>query len=79
MRLGHSLGSGAETAGHDHAAIAVDSLADGGQRLVHRLVDEATGVHDDEVRILVGRDGLVTFGSKLGQDALGVHERLGAP
>jgi hypothetical protein len=41
-------------------------------------VDEAAGVDDDEVGALVGRRDLVALGAQLGEDALGVDQRLRA-
>ena len=76
--LGDLLGPRAEAAGHDHAAVPGERLADGVERLVHRLVDETAGVDDDEVRRLVGRRDLVAFRTQLREDALGIHECLGA-
>jgi hypothetical protein len=68
----------AEAAGHDDASVPGKRLADGVERFVHGLVDEAAGVDDDEVRRVVRRRDFVAFGAQLRKDALGVHERLGA-
>jgi hypothetical protein len=68
----------AEAAGDQHLAVGRHRLADRLERLLDRVVDEAAGVDHDEVGVLVGRDGLVTLRAQPGEDALGVHERLGA-
>ena len=78
MPLRDLLGLRTEAAGHDHAAVLRERLADGVERLVHRVVDEAAGIDDDEVRRFVVRRDVVALGAQLREDALGVHERLGA-
>ena len=72
------LGLRAEAAGHDDASVPGERLTDRVERFVHGLVDEAAGVDDDEVRRVVRRRDLVAFGTQLREDALGVHQRLGA-
>jgi hypothetical protein len=76
--LQDALGPGAQAAGDQHLAVSRHRLADGLEGLVHGLVDEATGVHDHQVGILVGLDRLVALRAQARQEALGVHERLGA-
>ena len=48
------------------------------ERFLHRGVDEAAGVDDDEVRAVVVRRGGVALGAQLREDALRVDQRLGA-
>jgi hypothetical protein len=68
----------AKTARDDDLAVLVQRLADRVERLLHRGVDEAAGVDDDEVGAgVVGRGG-VALGAQLGEDALGIDERLRA-
>ena len=78
VAVGDRLRPGAEAAGHDHLAVARERLADRIERLVHRVVDEPAGVHHDEVRVLVGADDVVALRAQAREDALGVHQRLGA-
>ena len=40
---------GAEAARHDHAAVLLERLADGIERLIDRRVDESAGVDDHDV------------------------------
>jgi hypothetical protein len=66
----------AEAASHHHLAVFVERLADRVERFLHRGVDEAAGVDDDEVSAgVIGRGG-VTLGAQLREDALRVDERL---
>jgi hypothetical protein len=52
---GHDLlGALAEAARDDDAAVPVERLPDRGQRLLDGGGDEAAGVDDDEVGVLVG-------------------------
>src|SRR5690606_18899031 len=62
---------------HDPAGL-LEGLADGVERLLYGRRDEATGVHDHELGVLVAADELVTVGPEVTEDALAVHERLGA-
>jgi len=83
MHLPHQVaaaaaGPGAEAAGHDHLAVLGERVADGVQALAHRVVDEAAGVDDNEVRAVEGLRRPVAFGAQLGQDQFGVGERLRA-
>ena len=63
---------GAKATGDDDLAVLGQGLADGVERLFHRGIDEAAGVDDDEVRIVVAWRDFVALGTQLGQDALGV-------
>ena len=65
-------------AGDDDPAVLRHRLADGVQGLLLGAVDEAAGVDHDHVRILVGRHDVVAVQLELGEDALRVHQRLGA-
>ncbi len=83
VRLPHEAGAAlaaarAEAAGDDDAAVGGQRLADRGQALLHRGVDEAAGVDDDEVGAGVGRAGRVALGGQPGEDQLGVGQRLRA-
>jgi hypothetical protein len=68
----------AKAAGHHDLAVLVQGLADGVQAFLHRGVDEAAGVDDDQVGTVVALGGFVAFGTQLGEDALGIDQRLGA-
>jgi hypothetical protein len=67
-----------QAAGDHHLSILVERLADGVDGFPDRRVDEAAGVHDDEVSAGVARRGRVAFGAKLREDALGIDERFRA-
>ena len=67
-----------QASGDDDFAILMQRLADRVERFLHRGVDEAAGVDDDEVRAVVGLRGDIALGAQLREDALGVDERLGA-
>jgi hypothetical protein len=68
---------GAETAGHDHFAVFGERFADRIERFLDCRVDEAAGIDDDEVRIVIRRRGGVALGAQLGKDALRIDEGLG--
>ena len=53
-------------------------LADGVQRFVDGGVDEAAGVDHDDIRGVVGGRDCIPLRAQLGEDALGIHQRLGA-
>jgi len=78
VRLLDEILLGAEAAGDDDLAVLGQRLADRVERLLLRGVDEAAGVDDDEVGTAVGLRGLVALGAQLGEDALGIDERLRA-
>ena len=68
----------AQAAGDDDLAVFGHGLADGVQRFLHRRVDEAAGVDHHHVGLVVGRHDVVALHAQLGQDALGIDQRLGA-
>ena len=65
VRLPDDIALGAEAAGDDHLAVFGERLADRVERFVDRAVDEAAGVDDDEVGILVGGRDQVALGAQL--------------
>ncbi|CAN0621223.1 protein of unknown function [Burkholderia multivorans] len=69
----------AEAAGDDHLAVFVQRLADRVEAFLHRFVDEAAGVDDDEIGAVIGAGDLVALRAQLGDDLLGVDERFRAP
>src|SRR5690606_31680679 len=69
----------AHAAGDDHLAVLGDGFADGIQRFRLGTIDEAAGVDDHHVGVLVGGHDLVTLRTQLGQDAFGIDRCLGAP
>src|SRR5690606_17598945 len=69
----------AEAARDDDLARLGQRLADRFQRLLDGGRDEAAGVHDDELGVLVAAHELVTVGPEAAEDALAVDERLRAP
>ena len=72
------FGFGAQAARHDHPAVFRKRLADGFEAFGLGAVQKAAGVHDHRVRALVLRADRITLGPQAGQDALAVHQRLGA-
>ena len=78
MGLADQLRAGAQAAGDDHPSVFGQGLADGLQRFLHRRVDEATGVDDDQFGPVIARGDGVAFGPQAGEDVLRVHCRLGA-
>jgi len=76
VRLLDEVFLGTEAAGDDDLAVLGQRLADRIQRFLLRGVDEAAGIDDDEVGAAVRLRGLVAFGAQLGEDALGIDERL---
>ncbi len=69
---------GAKAASDDHLAVFGQGFADGFQRLLHRAVDKAAGVDDDQLGIVIAGHHVVPFGTQLGQDALGIDQVFGA-
>ena len=78
VRLADDVALGAEAAGDDDLAVLGERLADGVERFLDRGIDEAAGVDDDEIGILVAGRDEVTLGAQLREDALGIDQRLGA-
>src|SRR5699024_9693312 len=76
--LADQLGALAQAAGDDHLAVLVERLADGVQRLLHGRIDEAAGVDHHGIGGIVIPGHVVAFDAQLGQDALGIDQRLGA-
>ena len=68
----------AHAAGDDHLAVGGERLADGGKRLLLGAVEEAAGIHHHEVGAFVLARELIALGPQARDDALGVHQRLGA-
>ena len=78
MLLADQFGRRAHAAGDDDLAVFLQRRADGAQRLVARRIQEAAGVHDDQVgAVMLARD-LVALGAQARQDALGIDKRLRA-
>jgi hypothetical protein len=53
----------AEAAGHHHFAVLGERLADRVERFLYRGVDEAAGVDDDEVSVVIAWRGDVALGA----------------
>jgi len=68
----------AEAPGDDHLAVGGQRLADRLERLLDGSIDEAAGIDDHQIRALVGRRDRVALGLELGEDLLGVDQRLRA-
>ena len=65
---------GAQAAGDDHLAIFGQGFTNGFERFLYGAVDEAAGVDDHQLGIVVAIDHLIPFGAQLGQDPLGIHQ-----
>ena len=76
--LGDLLRLGAHAAGHDHLAVRMERVADGGQRFRLRAVQKAAGVDDHQVGALVLARELVALRTQPGDNALGIDQRLRA-
>ena len=72
------LGLGAHAAGDDHLAVLGHRLADGAERLLLGAVEEATGVDDDQIGAVMLARQLIALRAQPRDDALGIHQRLGA-
>jgi hypothetical protein len=77
MSLPYQFSFHAQTPCHDHLAVFGQRFADGVERLLHRGIDEAAGVDDDEVGAGIARRGRVALCAQLREDALGVDQGLG--
>ena len=78
IRLANQRLALAEAAGDDDLAVLVQGGANRIQRLLHGRVDEAAGVHHHGIRLAIAGHDFVTLDLQLGQDALGIDQRLGA-
>ncbi len=80
LRMGGAdrVGFLAHAAGHDHAAVLRDGLADRSEALFLGGIEKAAGVdqHDVCARIILGKS--VAIGAQTREDPLGIDERLGA-
>ncbi len=72
------LGLYAEAAGDDDLAVLGHGLADGLQGLLDGVVDETAGVHHHQIGVVVAADHVIALHPELGEDTLGIHQRLGA-
>jgi hypothetical protein len=68
----------AHAACNDDAAVFLEGLTNGVQRFLLGAVDEAAGIDHDDIRVVIGRDDLISLQSQLGKDALGIDEILRA-
>ena len=68
----------AEAAADDDAAVFGERLGDGVKAFPDGLVDEAAGVDDHDVGVVVARADAVASGAELGDDPLRIDEGLGA-
>ena len=66
------------TAADDDAAVFGERLGDGVKAFPDGLVDEAAGVDDHDVGVVVARADAVASGAELGDDPLRIDEGLGA-
>ena len=65
-----------ETAGHHYLTVFVQRFANRVERLLHRAVDKTAGVDHHQIRPLIRRRNFVALNFELGQNILGVHQRL---
>jgi hypothetical protein len=66
----------AKAPGYDDLTVFLKGLADCAERFLDCGVDEAAGVDDHEIRILVVRRSGITFSTQLREDALRIDERF---
>ena len=62
----------AQTAGHDDLAVLMQRLADGVERFLYRSIDKAAGIDDHQIGAVIRFGGVVTFGTQLSKNLLGV-------
>ena len=79
-RMGGADGIGldAVAAGDDDASVLGHGLADRGQRFGLGAVEEAAGVDDHHIRVVIAGRNHITLGPELGDDAFAVDQGLGA-
>jgi hypothetical protein len=77
MHLGDDTLLRAEAAGHHHFAVLGERFADRVERFLYCGIDEAAGVDDDEVSVVVAWRGGIALGAQLREDALRIDEGLG--
>ncbi len=76
--LANFLGLRAHATGDDDAAVLGHGLADGRERFGLGRIEEAAGVDDDDVSPVMSACELIAFRPQMREDALGIHQRLGA-
>ena len=76
VRRLHDVALGAEAASNDDLAVLVQRFADGVERFLDGGIDEAAGIDDDQVGIVVTGRNLVTLGAQAGEDEFGVRTGL---
>src|SRR5262249_2923906 len=72
------LGLGAHAAGDDDLAVFGHGIADRRQRFLLGAVEEAAGVDDDDIGAVMLARELIALGAQTRDDALGIHQSLGA-
>src|SRR3954465_4227369 len=73
------LGFRTHATGDDHLAVLGHGLADRRERFLLGAVEEAAGIDDDDVGPVMLAGKLVALGAQARDDALGIHQSLGAP
>ena len=69
----------AHAARDDHLAVLGHGFTDGAERFLLGAIEEAAGIDDDKVGTVVLACELIAFRPQPRDDALGIHQRLGAP
>ena len=72
------LGLGAHAAGDDDLAVLGHGIADRRERFLLGAVEEAAGVDDDDIGAVMLARELIALGAQPRNDALGIHQGLGA-
>ena len=72
------LGFRPHAAGDNDLAVFGHGLADGAERFLFGAVEKAAGVDDDEIGAIMLASQLIAFRAQPRDDALGIHQRLGA-
>ena len=80
LRMGgaDAVGLDPEAAGDDDPAVLRQGFADRRERFFLGAVQKAAGIDHHRIGALVAGRQLITFGSELGDDALGIDQGLGA-
>jgi hypothetical protein len=67
-----------EATGDDYAPVLRECFSDGAEGFFDSRIDEAAGVYDHEVSLVVAGGDEISLGAKLRQNPLGINEGLGA-
>jgi hypothetical protein len=78
MGIPYDVAPRSEATGDDDPSILRERLANGVEGFFDSSIDEAAGVDDHEVSLVVAGGDEISLGAKLRQNPLGINEGLGA-